>query len=62
MFHTKVFKPLTILSVFKYIILIIGIALFITVIGLVSYKRYQILRTVTDVPVEAGDETTPLLT
>jgi hypothetical protein len=62
MFHTKVFAPLMILSVFKYIFLAIGIILFITVIGLVVYKRYKVRPIVTTEPIATtGDETTPLL-
>jgi len=62
MFHKKVFVPLTALSAFKYIFLVIGIVLFITVIGLVIYKRYHVRPVDTIVPVETADETTALLT
>jgi hypothetical protein len=62
MFYKKVFRPLTVLAAFKYIFLIIGIALLVTVVGLVIYKRYQARPTDTNVaPVEPRDETTPLL-
>ena len=39
MFHKKVFVPVTVLSVFKYLFLSIGILLILTVIGLIIYKQ-----------------------
>ena len=42
MFHSKVFTPLTVLAVVKYIFLGVGIALLVTVIGLMVYTRYQV--------------------
>jgi hypothetical protein len=42
MFHSKVFAPLTVLAVVKYIFLGLGIALLVTVIGLMVYSRYQV--------------------
>ena len=42
MFRTKVFVPLTALAVIKYIFLALGIALLVTVVGLVAYSRYQV--------------------
>ncbi len=41
-FHKKVFIPLTMLTVIKYIVLAIGITLLMTVIGLMVYKQYKV--------------------
>ena len=58
-FHKKVSTPLAVLAAIKYIFLTIGILLFITMIGLVIYKRSQVQPEV--VPVAINDETTPLI-
>jgi len=62
MFHKKVFVPLIVLTVIKYIFLGIGIAIVMTVIGLVVYSRYR--KNTTDPVLTTtvnADETTPLL-
>jgi hypothetical protein len=62
MFHKKVFAPLMVLGVFKYIFLAIGIISFIIVVGLVVSKRYKVRPIDTPEPIATtGDETTPLL-
>ncbi|CAF3824396.1 unnamed protein product [Rotaria magnacalcarata] len=60
-FHKKVYVPLLLLTVFKYVIIAIGTTLLITVISLVVFSRYKKNILAAPEPTTITDETTPLL-
>ncbi|CAF1499933.1 unnamed protein product [Rotaria magnacalcarata] len=60
-FRKKVTVPITALHVMKYLILSIGIALFVIVLGLIAFSRYRTNTSGPAFPKAAADETSSLL-